>query len=83
MEAKTTRISIGSQLRQALNDLVEAGTIRRWTTANTPDGHLVYLVDDTVRTPGETIEMLNRDYACDIRFGKMTQGEYNRAIIAR
>ena len=70
MEAKTTRISIGSQLREALEELANTGTIRRWTTANTLDGHLVYLVDDTVRTPGETIDMLNRDYGCDIRFGK-------------
>jgi len=70
MDAKTTRRSVGSQLREALDDLADVGTIRRWTTATTLDGHLVYLVDDTVRTPGETIDMLNRDYGYDIRFGK-------------
>lgn len=68
-----TRISLGSQIREALDDLVARGVIIGWKTECDGPGAMRYVLEDermfASYTPGNCAGMLN-GIGFDIRFGK-------------
>jgi hypothetical protein len=69
-----TRQALGSQLRDALVEMVERKQIETWTIVQTSDGRNAYRVTDAYgRTddlsPGDLMSWVNL-YGYDVRIGK-------------
>jgi hypothetical protein len=71
-----TRQSLGSQLREALDEMVEAKQIERWALVSlSGDGRLTYRITDGYSrtddlTPGEAMDWVNA-YGYGVRFGRV------------